>query len=219
MSNNKTTPSELTEVAATSLGNLIAAVGKGLADAQRQLDQSAIATFREIQTATSGEARVLRELGYQPTWYRIPKLDAELAVTLSINGDETQTGGGAGDGQPRLYATPVDATYRNKYEFSFELTSKVSFSIVPVPASPQAEQLRLLPKLTGLTETELKAKLAELGLRYRVDGQAPGSDSRVDAVHFFDPARGSDPAKAAIGDVVTPTTLLLVKFTAGAGNK
>lgn len=211
MSNNKTTPGELTEVAATSLGNLIAAVGKGLADAQRQLDQSAIATFREIQTATSGEARVLRELGYQPTWYRIPKLDAELAVSLSISGDETQTGGAA-DGQPRLYATPVDATYRNKYDFSFELSSKVTFSIVPVPASPQAEQLRLLPDLAGLTETELKAALDALGLRYRVDGQAPGSDGRVEAVHFIDAARAAAPAKAAAGDVVTPTTLLLVKF-------
>lgn len=193
---------ELVETMATSLGDLIASVGRGLAEAQRQLDMATLETFRDIYGGNSEEARVLRELGYQPTWYRIPKLDAELTMTLSVSGNEEVFQKGEGPSKVRLYATPVDATYRNKYDFSIEMSSKVSFSIVPVPPAPQSERLRLMPQLRNLTVAEARALLDGSGIAWKPDGPEPTPDMVVDEANFKP------------GAIVTPVNIVLVKFKA-----
>ena len=57
--------------------------------------------------ASGRVADTLRAIGYQPTWYKIPELKADLMLTLTVaGGDGVQRSAGRG---VSLHATPVDA--------------------------------------------------------------------------------------------------------------
>src|SRR3954463_4880700 len=106
-----TSPNEVSDTLAAPLGDLIAAVGRGLAEAQQALDMATVETIKALHSGQSEGLDVLRRLGYQPTWYRIPELHAELTLSLSVGGTTTTTGSGSADGQAtagpgriRLYA-------------------------------------------------------------------------------------------------------------------
>ena len=69
-------PNLLDDVPA-ALGELIGAVGRGVADAQQALDRSTIDQISRIYGDLDDEAQAyLRAIGYQPTWYKIPELKA-----------------------------------------------------------------------------------------------------------------------------------------------
>jgi hypothetical protein len=139
---------DLTDSLSAPLGDLIAAVGRGVADAQRAMDQSTITAYRELLNGVGKDVEELRRFGFQPTWYRIPEVEAELTVTLSVTGQGTQAGTGpAASGPLRLYAAPVDASYVNRYEFDLQASSRLRFKIVPVPPAPQASEVRVVPEL------------------------------------------------------------------------
>lgn len=176
-------PNLLDDVPA-ALGELIGAVGRGVADAQQALDRSTIDQISRIYGDLDDEAQAyLRAIGYQPTWYKIPELKADLLLTLTVaGGDGVQRSAGRG---VSLHATPVDANYANKYRFNLEAASRVSFTVVPVPPTAQAEEMVVVPKLTGRTEAVAAALLDELGLTHDLD---PGSDRIVDSLQ---PAGGT----------------------------
>jgi photosystem II stability/assembly factor-like uncharacterized protein len=173
------------QVPSAPLGDMIAAVGRSVAEAQQALDAGSLATLREIHGQPSSPMLAeLQQIGYRPTFYVIPKVESELTVAVSIE---------AKGGSLQLYVAPVDASYQSRYEYDPAAASKIRFSIVPVPPPIRAEQLRVVPELVGKSWVESEAMLARLELlavasqeaRPReqavVESQSPAAGTLVDA--------------------------------------
>lgn len=180
--------SELLDDVPAVLGDLIGAVGRGVADAQHALDAAAVERLTAIATADGAVAETLRAIGYRPTWYRIPELDAEVTVSLTLAGRSEQSGR---TGALQLYATPVDASFSNKYVVNAEVATRIRFKVLPVPPSPLAAELVVVPPdLVGLSWAAASAALTALGVPFErdtgvrdgadpVDGEAPADSDPV----------------------------------------
>lgn len=167
------------------LGELIAAVGRGVADAQQALDAGSLALLQQIYgEADTPMLAALRQIDYRPTFYVIPEVESEMTVAVSMTGQ----------GSTRLYMAPVDAEYQSRYGYDIRAASKIRFKIVPVPPSTRAEQLRVVPSLVGKTwaessqmiaRSELVARtehpLARPAANSRIVSQTPAPGSLVDA--------------------------------------
>ena len=118
---------DLLDVLSAPLGDLIASVGRGIADAQRALDSASMAALREIYGSNEDLFRELQAIGYRPTWYHIPEAEGDIQIALSVTGAETATPG-AGSVSTRakikLYAAPVDAGYSSRYNFAVTASSR-----------------------------------------------------------------------------------------------
>ncbi len=159
MANN---PADETAAAlAAPLSDLIAAVGRGLADAQQALDRRTIETLRSLHSGIDADMNVMRRLGYQPTWYRIPELEAEITASVSVSRRSQEVGG------LEMYMSPVDATYSNSYDYNLQAASVIKFKVVPIPP-PTSADLKVVPAILDKPEAEAKALLAELGVPFEV---------------------------------------------------
>lgn len=177
------------DVVASPLGDVIAAVGQGVADAQHALDQGSLAAVLEIYTENDDEKlRLLQEIGYRPTFYALPETTGEVRIALRLGGGAAGAGSAqavratspAADGVVRavplrsglaarfgskIYATPVDAGYANQFGYSADISAKLTFKIVPVPAPEGADELRLVPDLSGRAIADASQAIDRLGLR------------------------------------------------------
>ncbi len=177
------------DVVASPLGDVIASVGEGVAEAQQALDEGSLAKTLEIYSEGGEEAlRVLREIGYRPTFYALPETTGEVRVSLHLGKSAQGTGTtttstaslqpavstqlariGRNVGiKPRLYATPVDAGYANRYGYQANISAKLSFKIVPVPAPDGADELRILPNFVNKTIAQSRTLAESLGLEITV---------------------------------------------------
>lgn len=150
-------PPGLTDALSAPMGELIASIGAGVAQAQRQMDAATLQTLREIATSDDQLIALMRAIGYKPTWYHIPEAEAEVAVALTVSGSEETSG------RPQVFAAPVDATYSSKFNWQLEASSKLRFKIVPVPAPTMAEALVIVPGVVGRTVGDARAALAAAG--------------------------------------------------------
>lgn len=176
------------DVVASPLGDVIAAVGRGVAEAQNALDEASLAAVLDIYAENDdAKIRLLQEIGYRPTFYALPETTGEVRVALRLG----QGAAGAGSAQParpatrlttpavtavplrvglnarlgsKLYATPVDAGYQNQFGYTADVSAKVTFRIVPVPPPQGTDELRIVPDLGGRTVAEAQAALGQLGL-------------------------------------------------------
>jgi len=183
-------PKDLLDALSAPVGELIASVGRGVAEAQQEMDAQTLATIRSIygESGNTELLSTLRQIGYQPTWYHIPEVTAEINVAISIVGQATQqaqttgaTTSTAGKqklaARPRLYAAPVDAGYSNRYGYDVKAASVVKFRIVPVPPSANTENLRVVPNLLGKTFAQARTALDTLGITYRVGADTAPADT------------------------------------------
>lgn len=203
----KTPSSDISDALAAPLGDLIAAVGRGLADAQRSLDMSTIETIKALHAGDDENLHLLRRLGYQPTWYRIPELSAEMTVSLTIAGAtvtrgiaEEQAAAPSGPGRIRLYVAPMDASYTNRYDFDLQAASVIKFRVVPVPPTTQAAELKVVPRLTHMPFKDAGALLAEMGIPFETSAASPGEQQ---------PVAGTEPEA---GEFLRPGAKVLLKF-------
>lgn len=173
-------PDQLIDTLSAPLGDLIAEVGRSVAEAQRAMDAATIENVRALATASPGDPQaLLRQIGYQPTWYQIPEVTAELTVALTLSGSGESKGASP---RARMLAAPVDATYASRFNYELKAASSVKFRIVPVPPSPAAERLRVAPVVVGLTFAAARERLGELDIRWAVaDGQSPEDATAVTA--------------------------------------
>ena len=155
MSNN---PNQfLSEIFTLPFGDIIASVGEGVATAQAAMDHASLeATLAVYSEDADPGLAMLREIGYQPTFYVIPKASGKIQVALSMFSETTATGT-----QLRLMASPLNPTLSNKYGYTATASAEVSFDIVPVPPN---EQIRRTPDVTGKTADLAAATLLDLGL-------------------------------------------------------
>ena len=145
------------------LGDLIASIGRGVAEAQRAMDTASLAALRDIYESDEGLFRELQRIGYRPTWYHIPEAEGQIQVALSVSGDTTTSSPGT-PSRVKLYAAPLDAGYTSRFNFNLEASSSVKFRIVPVPPSTAAEGMQVVPSLIGLSLGEARSRLALLGI-------------------------------------------------------
>jgi len=179
------------DVVASPLGDIIASVGEGVAEAQQALDDGSLAKTLEIYSEGNEETlKVLREIGYRPTFYALPETTGEVRISLQL-GKSAQQGSpktlssGASTAQPiinaqlsrlgrnisakpRLYATPVDAGYANRYGYQANVSAKLTFKIVPVPAPDGVDELRLLPNFINKSIAESQVLAESLGLELSI---------------------------------------------------
>jgi hypothetical protein len=181
------------DVVASPLGDVIAAVAEGVAEAQQALDEGSLAQTLDIYAEGGDEAlRVLREIGYRPTFYALPETTGELNIAMHLGSklSPTQTLTQSNNAKsvalqavvmkqlsktgrnlqvkPRVYATPVDAGYANRYGFNANISAKLSFKIVPVPAPDGADEVRILPTFLGSSIQENRILADSLGLELRI---------------------------------------------------
>lgn len=167
-------PKDLPQLEALSapLGALISSVGRSVAEAQRELDEATLETLRSIYQSDEGFAAELQRIGYRPTWYHIPEAEAEIAVALAITAEERVQG----RTRLKMYGAPMDASYTNRFGYSLTAQSRVKFRVVPVPPSPQAEALVVVPAVVGKRVGEARALLSTLGVPHRFPEGATEGD-------------------------------------------
>jgi hypothetical protein len=172
-------PNDLPQLEALSapLGSLISAVGRGVAQAQQELDEATLERLRALYAADEGFAAELQRIGYRPTWYHIPEAEAEIAVALSITAEEQ----GQGRTRLKMYGAPMDASYTNRFSYSLSAQSRLKFRVVPVPPSPQAEALVVVPAVVGRTVADARGLLQALGVPHRFPDGVKDGDSVVGA--------------------------------------
>lgn len=175
-------PEQMIDALSAPLGDLIAEVGRSVADAQKAMDAGTIANVLALATASGPDDpnRLLRQIGYQPTWYQIPEVTAEITVALTLTGSDQSSNRSSGASRMRMLAAPVDASYASRFNYELKAASSLKFRIVPVPPSPAAERMRVVPKIVGLTLAEARARLAEADVRWQLaDETAAPEDATV----------------------------------------
>lgn len=144
------------------LGDIIASVGQGVADAQAALDQGSLTqTLRLYEAGNDATLQMLKEIGYQPTFYTIPEVEGDitLAMKMELSSTHSYSPPQSSPQSPqssfaqaavprkntiRMYATPVDAGYSNRYGYTSEIQARIRFKIVPVP--PPENLSNLIPQ-------------------------------------------------------------------------
>jgi hypothetical protein len=148
----------LSEIFSIRFGDMIASVGEGVATAQAAMDRASLeATLAVYSESGDPGLMLLREIGYQPNFYVIPKASGKLMVSLSMFSESTPGGGS----RLSLMASPLNPTLANKYGYSGSASAEMSFDIMPVPPN---EQIRRTPDVTGKTAALAAATLLDLGL-------------------------------------------------------
>ncbi len=157
----------LSDGLASPLGDVIASVGRGVAEAQAALDAASLRATLAIYQDDDADAAMLRDIGYQPTFYVLPETTCEVQVSMRIGGNGA-TDGSAGDvstpGRARTYITPVDAGFQQRYGFLAQGAARLSFKIVPVPPPAALDNVRPVPDVVTLSAPEAVARLQQLGL-------------------------------------------------------
>lgn len=202
------------DIGSAPLGDLIASVGRGVAEAQAALDAGSLQQTFDLYDQTDDVQKVLRDTGYRPTFYTIPETEGELKLSLTITGREavrpspakTQIADAAGvvsnaatfsrrnlSKTVNIYAAPVDGKYQNSYNFSSQISATVKFKIVAVPPSSAAEAARVVPDLTGMFVQDAQTLVDSFDL-----GLDPGEASPLSQITAQDLTPGNITSQGAL---------------------
>jgi len=203
-------------------------VGEGVAEAQAALDEGSLAKTLEIYSEGGEEAlKVLREIGYRPTFYALPDTTGEVRVSMRLGksaaGTATQNKNLSGlqpavttqlarmgrniGIKPRIYATPVDAGYANRFGYQANISAKLTFKIVPVPAPDGVDEIRVLPNFVGKSISQSREVADSLGLEILIQntlGEVIDTPDENDKVSQQDPSAESSNF-VLVGDEVVLT--------------
>lgn len=126
---------EIEEVLLRPLGDVLAKVGEGVAQAQRAMDLNSLAT----QTLIDNDP-VLSEYGLQATWYHMPEVTLELKMSLTLKREtKTDASGRVRLSKLSMLAAPHNAKVQNTLGLDVQGTSTVKARIVSIPTPPRPE--------------------------------------------------------------------------------
>ncbi|TVQ72242.1 MAG: hypothetical protein EA373_03055 [Oceanospirillales bacterium] len=142
------------------IGDIIASVGHGVAEAQAALDQGSIhQTLALYQQGDDETLQMLKDIGYQPTFYTIPEAEGDITLSMKMqvtsspsvpttpqNAIRSQFLPQNINRKMRLFVTPVDAGYANRYGYTSTLQARIRFKIVPVPPPENISNLIPTPE-------------------------------------------------------------------------
>jgi hypothetical protein len=123
----------LNSVIATPVADFIGAIARSVADAQVVLDKSSFELFQSIQRDPS--FKDFRDIGYNPTWYTIPSVEAEIKLFFHLNSESST-------GRARVFMLPFNATTQSKTNITSEGSSQLTLRIVPMPPPAAVAQNR-----------------------------------------------------------------------------
>ncbi|WP_339913740.1 PASTA domain-containing protein [uncultured Brevundimonas sp.] len=166
----------LSDGLAAPLGAVIAAVGRGVAEAQAALDAASLAQTLSVYDAEGDEGMaLLRDIGYRPTFYVLPETTCEVQVSMRVGGTGAADGSaGGGLSAARTYVVPVDAGFANRYGYQANGAAKLTFKVVPVPPPTALDESRPVPALLDDPAETAVQKLETLGFivaTVNADGQ------------------------------------------------
>jgi hypothetical protein len=149
------------EQLAATLEDLIIAVGRGIGDAQTELDRSSVA----LQKAIDADPE-LSTHGLQATWYQMPRVDLDIRVAVSFQKPRSPATAPAGRPQftraaPAVLVYPVNVRFQSQFAFDPSAASTLRVSIVPVPPRVSEAQ-QVPPRRTADEVTRLAAPYLEL---------------------------------------------------------
>lgn len=194
------------DIGAAPLGDLIAAVGRGVAEAQAALDAGSLEQTLALYDQSDELNQTLRDLGYRPTFYAIPETESELKLSMTVAGTTPASpavrpaspiplgpGGsllaGRLKAKPRVYAAPVDGRYQNSFSYSSQVSATVKFKVVAVPPPSEAEAARVVPNFVGMTFGDAVALAESFDLGVEAEADPPLEDDAVLASQSIDPAQ------------------------------
>ena len=206
------------EVFSAPIEGVISALGRGIADAQTELDRNSIKTQDEIDADP-----VLSRAGTQATWYQMPKVELELKLAMTMAQGTPGSGAqgalrSAALAAPlaispsllkpvRLIAQPVSASFQNRFNYDASASTTIRLTIVPVPSPTGGSQTSAPPRLSN-DDVQALALKSNAGFKTaKKDGQdVPDPKLRFD-VNYNGAARvwyvlQYDPADATAKDVV-----------------
>ena len=168
MSNNSN--DYLKDAFAAPLGDFIASIGEGVGEAQAALDKGSLRQTLEIYNSDPDNSetslKLLREIGYQPTFYTIPKTTAKAKISLSLSQQSSSVLNGGQAFRTKMYATPVNATNTNKYNMNLNASAEIQFDIMPVPPS-DTQIIRFLPNVIEKKEKDNDGNLKTVKRTFR----------------------------------------------------
>lgn len=122
-------PIDINEILAAPLPDMISQIARGVAEAQRALDEATLETHNALQANLD---HPLTQIGYRVPWYFIPEVDVELKLVMFYEQTE-------GDKRPSIYGSPYNGKTDKSIVHRVEGTSTVKLRIVPLP-SPFVDQ-------------------------------------------------------------------------------
>jgi hypothetical protein len=139
------------EVFSAPIEGVILALGKGVSEAQAELDRNSVATQETIDADP-----VLSQYGIQATWYQMPRVDLQLRLALTVAEEGQATTQAAPNarlatlapGALRLIAQPVSAAFQNHFNYTADASSLITLSIVPVPSPRAGDPVTVPPRMT-----------------------------------------------------------------------
>ena len=185
MNNNHLRPKATGGVFYFGLGEMIAEMGRGVAQAQHELDMSALAVQKYIDADES-----LSNYGLTATWYVLPETSFTVKVDYAVVKEETQEGELQNDGTPAksflntMRIAPINAKYQNYFKSTASIESELKFKIIPIPPPTRVSDRIPVPDLLGLSVEEakefIKASLLRVGVSEPVEGTPEnGKDTQV----------------------------------------
>ena len=160
----------ISELLSTPMEAAIVGLAVGIARAQTELDRHSIQLQREID-----EDPELTELGLHATWYQMPRAELELTMTITLEEDRTPQASPSLAGPTRastflaanqlkaIRLTPVNAFYKNQFDYDVTASSKLNLTFVPVPP-PVGD--KVAPALMARDDV---VKIAEPNLKNETD--------------------------------------------------
>lgn len=119
---------EMEDVLADPIESVLYRVGRGIALSQAEMDQHSIAT----QIAIDNTAE-LKEWGLNATWYHFPEVTIEISTALSMHAMVTKKDGKIQSRRFKLFSAPLNATYKNTFDYDLSGRSTIRTKIVSVP--------------------------------------------------------------------------------------
>ena len=140
------------ETFSAPIESLIIALGQGIADAQKALDNNSIAVQQSIDTDP-----VLSQYGLQATWYQFPSVNMQIKMSMSITQDnQTQNSPNLAGSQLllnparfRIIAQPVSASFQNQFNYDANAATQINLTLVPVPPPRSGDQVTTPAQMTA----------------------------------------------------------------------
>ena len=142
------------------MGDVIASVGRGIAEAQQALDMSAILTQQQINDDDD-----LRAWGISAQWFTIPEATVNLKMNYQFTQEKVEEGSVGANRKTRLLVSPINAKYTNTFKVSETLQSELNLKFLPIPAPTRWTEQITVPDLSGMTLAEVKEHIAAIGMK------------------------------------------------------
>lgn len=129
---------QIEEVLIRPLGRVLKMVGASIAEAQRSLDETSIATQKMIDLAIkNGEI----DYDIEAPWYHFPDTTIELKMSLSMTDKKEIDKKGVVRGYaPVMLAAPLNASYKNVYDYDVRGASQLRAKIVSIPPATKISE-------------------------------------------------------------------------------